>query len=272
MLNENFLTKGAVEVNSLSEEGLTPLDVLLMVQTDTGDRDIEEKLRRAVAIRSRDLHQGALNQNQVVTTNNSLPSGQSSLVHCFSPYKHVQNYFKYNKNRDSPSKIRNYLLVIAVLIATGTYQAVLSPPGGVWQDDLPNNNSTNTNTNTTTPTHIAGQAVMGTHRPVTFALFLVFNSIGFFMSVHMICFLTIGFPLQLELQVSVVALIATYNTSMTAISPGDTSLVFTILSILLPFVVPIASKVIRDLRIPKYVLPRTNQASAESRSANALSC
>jgi hypothetical protein len=32
-------------------------------------------------------------------------------------------------------KKRNALLVVAVLLITVTYQAVLSPPGGLWQDD-----------------------------------------------------------------------------------------------------------------------------------------
>lgn len=37
---------------------------------------------------------------------------------------------------------RNALLVVAVLLVTVTYQAVLSPPGGVWQDDSNTYNNT----------------------------------------------------------------------------------------------------------------------------------
>ncbi|KAJ0106285.1 hypothetical protein Patl1_19421 [Pistacia atlantica] len=34
-----------------------------------------------------------------------------------------------------PLEVQNVVLVVAILIATATYQATLSPPGGFWQDD-----------------------------------------------------------------------------------------------------------------------------------------
>lgn len=266
MLNGDVLTKGAVEVNLLDKRGLTPLDVLLSVQSETSDREIEEILRCAGAITSKDLHLEEVGQTriQVARTNNSpLSSDQSSLEHSsssLSPSKQLLEYFKYNRIRDSPSEIRNCLLVIAILITTATYQAVLSPPGGVWQDDYKSSNKKDTNTNIISPTHRAGHAVMGTHNPICYGFFLVFNSIGFFVSLHMINYLTVGFPLQLELQVSLVALIGTYDTSMVAIGPASgISLLFTILSLLMPFGIPFATKMIRDhFRIPRPVLARTN--------------
>ena len=44
-------------------------------------------------------------------------------------------YFKFKKGRDSPGETRNALLVIAVLVATATFQVRVNPPGGVWQDN-----------------------------------------------------------------------------------------------------------------------------------------
>ncbi|GAA0186655.1 hypothetical protein LIER_33943 [Lithospermum erythrorhizon] len=84
------------------------------------------------------------------------------------------DYFKYDRLRDSPSKARNTLLVIAILITTGMYQAILSPPGGVWKDDfypdtLSSGNYTQANVSKLKH-HIAGRAVMGTNSPVLFAI------------------------------------------------------------------------------------------------------
>lgn len=62
---------------------------------------------------------------------------------------------------------------------------------------------------------------MGTNSEVTFALFMVFNSMDFSMSLSMINILTSKFPLQFELQICLVALFFTYNTAMTCIAPSS---------------------------------------------------
>ncbi|CAA2972947.1 ankyrin repeat-containing BDA1-like, partial [Olea europaea subsp. europaea] len=124
----------------------------------------------------------------------------------------LEEYFKFDKAKETPSEVRSVLLVVATLITTATYQAVLSPPGGVWQEDFrptSNSNTTTIKDATRSPAHTAGKAVMGTQNSAAFGLFLIFNSIGFFTSVQMIFFLTFGFPLQLELRASLFALAVT---------------------------------------------------------------
>ncbi|KAK9999777.1 hypothetical protein SO802_019380 [Lithocarpus litseifolius] len=89
---------------------------------------------------------------------------------------------------------RNALLVVATLLVTETYQAALSPPGGLWQDDLFKPNTTTaalsppspaggllneSNSNITAP-HRAGSAIA--RRTDFFGLFFHCNTLIFFLS------------------------------------------------------------------------------------------
>ncbi|KAG5627097.1 hypothetical protein H5410_012315 [Solanum commersonii] len=261
LLDENFVAKGTIDVNSLNKGGLTPLEVLLK---ESGDRDIEEILRTSGAVSAEHLQtsqQEGLPQSWVVPVQD--PSNEQSSREQTrddgprSNSKKLQDFFKYNKTKDCPGKVRDTLLVIAILIATATYQTVLSPPGGVWQDTYwPDHNNSSSSDGIMSLRRIAGQSVMGTNNPISYGLFLVFNSIGFFVSLHTINFLTIGFPLQLELQISLVALIATYDTVMSAITPNwGISLLFTIFSIVFPVFLPHITKLLRNhCKKPKFII------------------
>ncbi|OIT07813.1 ankyrin repeat-containing protein [Nicotiana attenuata] len=263
LLDENVVPKGTIEVNSLNKGGLTPLDVLLK---ESGDRDIEEILRACGAVSVENMQtsqQEASPQSWVAVQDPS--NVQSSREHRRdqpqSRSKKLQDYFKHNKTKDSPGKVRDTLLVIAILIATATYQAVLSPPGGVWQDTYwPDANNSTRNDGKVPSPRITGQSVMGTINPITYGLFLVFNSIGFFVSLHMINFLTVGFPLQLELQVSLVALIATYDTVMSAITPiRGISIFFSIFSSVFPILLPYITMLVRNYwKKPRFLSRRRN--------------
>ncbi|KAJ8565541.1 hypothetical protein K7X08_008117 [Anisodus acutangulus] len=170
------------------------------------------------------FQQEALPQSWVVSVqdpSNEHSSREQRSERPRSRSKKLQDFFKYHKTKDCPGKVRDTLLVMAILIATATYQTVLSPPGGVWQDTFrPDENNNTSSDGKMSLRRIAGQSVMGTNNPISYGLFLVFNSIGFFVSLYMINFLTIGFPLQLELQVSLAALTITYDTVISAITPN----------------------------------------------------
>ncbi|XP_060219018.1 ankyrin repeat-containing protein BDA1-like [Lycium barbarum] len=251
LLDENAVSKGTTEVNSLNKRGLTPLEVLFK---ESGDRDIEEILRASGAVsveNLQSLQQEALPQSLVVSVQDPSDEQSSREQRRDRPRSHskkLKDFFKYNKTKDPPGKVRDTLLVIAILIATATYQAVFNPPGGVWQDThWPDDNNTTSSDGKMSSQRIAGQSVMGTNNPISYGLFLVFNSIGFFLSLHTINFLTIGFPLQLELQVSLVALTVTYDTVMSAITPNrGISLFFTIFSIVFPVLLPHITMLLRN--------------------------
>lgn len=251
LLGGNSCFKLKLDVNSLNKRGLTPFDILI---SEGGDCDIEEMLTLA----------GASPRNSLIQVQHQLNSGPEQeqrrrdrdLDRPRSASQKLQDYFKYDKIKESPGKARNTLLVITVLIATATYQAVLSPPGGVWQDDFWPDAAKNTTTTTggsssskQPPRHTAGKSVMSTHNYVAYGLFLLFNSMGFFMSLHMMNFLTLGLPLQFELRVALFALTATYDTCMIAIAPsGKISTFFIVLSVLMPLIMAFLTKVVRDYK------------------------
>ncbi|KAK7336954.1 hypothetical protein VNO77_17508 [Canavalia gladiata] len=89
-------------------------------------------------------------------------------------------------------KTKEQLMVAATVIATMTFQSVISPPGGVWQGD------------TTSDGHActqfgfceAGTAVVGYAWSPDFLKFVFFNSASFFSSLCVLLLLISGFPLD----------------------------------------------------------------------------
>lgn len=214
-----------VEVNALNKRGLTALDILSIFDSEAGDREIADILIQAGALTAQAIvpHTGGENATHDSTNYGSTQPGERTptrcrhILNCIRHHHRWLDYFKYMEGRDSAEFVRSALLLVAALIATATYTAVLQPPGGLWQDNWPPLGSNVTSIGTT---HKAGQAVLGTQNPISYALFLCFNSMGFFASIQMIAYLTNGFPLRMELRIALAALVATYNTAMGALTPN----------------------------------------------------
>ncbi|KAI6706431.1 hypothetical protein NL676_009393 [Syzygium grande] len=126
MLCGHALESGIVEVNALNKSGSTPLDV-----SSLSDREIREILMQAGA------KHGQLNLplSQIVLVDSAGDDieGAASYQSVVKPA--VENDHPplslskdLNQGRESSSDIRSDLLVVAVLIASATYQAVLQPP------------------------------------------------------------------------------------------------------------------------------------------------
>lgn len=204
-----------LNVNAVNKSGLTALDLLQIFPSEAGDREIEELLRNNGAKRAKDM----------------VPSPSASQNHCCGTMESADDlveYFKFKKGRDSPSDVRSSLLVMAILVATATFQVGINPPSGVWQDSNFNGNGS------ATPAHAAGRSILGSYSSVTYLLFVVFNSIGLSVSLYMLAILTHGFPMHLEFQICVIALYFTYNTGLVTMAPAGTKTFIIVFSSVLP--------------------------------------
>nr|VDD39804.1 unnamed protein product [Brassica oleracea] len=92
----------------------------------------------------------------------------------------LNNLSKTKHGSRESTDFRNAILVVAVLIVTATYQAGLSPPGGYWEDDSPNDG------------HTAGQMTMSFNLAL---FFYILNGVAFFSSLYVIMVLIIGLPI-----------------------------------------------------------------------------
>ncbi|KAF7100766.1 hypothetical protein CFC21_102237 [Triticum aestivum] len=79
-----------------------------------------------------------------------------------------------DQNEKEKRKRHKYLMLLAVLAASITYQAGLNPPGGFWSDDS---------------NHVAGNPVLHDIHPWRYRAFFIFNGISFMTSIVVIMFL-----------------------------------------------------------------------------------
>lgn len=232
----NTIPRGFIEVNSLNTNGFTPLDLLLNFGGEPEDSEINQILREAGAVRSRDHN---TRQTATTTENETTQSEETLMTH-----KQFLDYFKNKKDRVSHNETRSVLLVIAILIATATYQAALSPPGGVWQEDYCVNGYCQEDK--TKRIYYAGTTIMGSKSWISYGIFIFLNSVGFFTSIELISLLTKGLPFYLEMQVSLNAVALTYGFAMAALSPSfGLGMFFLVISVVLPIAVAKVPSLIR---------------------------
>ncbi|KAK0575166.1 hypothetical protein LWI29_034885 [Acer saccharum] len=222
---------GAVNVNAKNFNGLTAMDMFNLMG-DSRDNNVGKILHRAKAKPS----------SQVSASPTSLAQfffRDLTLIEKRDKYFGVSG----RNQKKSADDIRNIVLVVAVLIATATYQAGLSPPGGYWQDDFnvqPSmiiNDTTTSNVNQwQQEPHRAGQMIM---TPRFIFYFFTLNSLAFFASVWMILVLIAGLPYTKILSISTSFLLYAYYASIAFTLPEHYSLVSRVLSVLFMYLTPI---------------------------------
>ncbi|KAL8035980.1 hypothetical protein ABFX02_12G129600 [Erythranthe guttata] len=168
-----LVTLNGLEVNSLNKSGLTSLDLLKQSPRELIDMEIEYSLLKSGALTVEDLH---------LITENSPPQKARQIK------KPITN----PKSTDWLGRKRSALMVVASLIATVAFQAGLTPPGGVWQEDY----TVDQNGNPVSNPHSVGQSVMAYQEPKIYGIFMIFNTIAFLSSLSIILLLVSGLPLK----------------------------------------------------------------------------
>ena len=206
-----------VLVNLKNIEGLTVLDIV-EEQTQVDNQEMRKMLCRAGALSASSLPKVASFANYL---RSPIPISEKLYI-CFFRQRMLMS-----------NDMRNMLLVVAVLLVTVAYQAVLSPPGGFWQDNYTPNLSknyipgTNTQLNITAATgarnglskvvpHRVGTVTMARH---FFHLLLGINTLTFYIPLLLIILvLPPGLPSFL-LIISFGLLFLSYGTSISITAP-----------------------------------------------------
>ena len=145
------------------------------------------------------------------------------------------------KTKTTGDDFRNVMLVGAALIATVTFQAGITPPGGVWQSD--DNQG-----------HRAGHAVYSDQK-VPFQIFLIFNTIALTSSIFLLLCLTFGYPYFLEVLIATVSMMGTYSSGIYCITPYE-SVSFRLIFVAAPapivirFVIWVVASAVRRPTLP----------------------
>ncbi|TYJ41293.1 hypothetical protein E1A91_A03G010500v1 [Gossypium mustelinum] len=191
------LLKFKINVNAKSLEGLTVLDIVDRANNNPDMKDV--------------LIQAGAEHSHVMKTNdiNAIPSmKQVSFEPKPTLLDNVIRFLKGQKTNIS-TETRDALLVVAALVATATFQAVLSPPGGLRQADSSDSDSL--------PFSKVGKVVMKEWLYITF---LILNSISFWVTIITIyLLLPNGFYGQL-LTLPLILFSITYLFCSTIISPS----------------------------------------------------
>ncbi|KAG7946096.1 hypothetical protein I3843_14G020900 [Carya illinoinensis] len=237
LIGEDAIATG-VDVNFVNSSGFTPKDVLeLMLQSGDESSNLYDVVEMF-------HHAGALKSGEMITTNHETliachRNDQAKVQHLDanpssetvpSSSSRLSNIWKEltKEIEESSMESQNALMVVAVLIATLTYQAMLTPPSGTLS---PESRKPAFGSHFTRIYVAPGEAVMA-NDPEVFALFTVFNGIGFIASIGMISLLTQGFPLRAGLRFAILSMTATFVIGVFYVAPTNDGTVYAVVGVM----------------------------------------
>ncbi|KAK8292077.1 hypothetical protein V6Z12_D06G099100, partial [Gossypium hirsutum] len=213
-----LLTSTSVEVNGLNANGLSALDVLARSRRGLKDFDIAESLRDAGALRAAEISHWRIETPPLIAQN----------VATNQPDREYQWVQKTYKKEDWLTRKRDSLMVVASLMATMSFQAGLTPPGGLWQDDFTGA--------ATERSHEAGTSIIADTNQSYYSQYLAANTISFMASMSIILLLITGLPFKRRLFMWILTVIVwiaissmgfTYRISLLVFTPKSQKLTVT---------------------------------------------
>ncbi|KAL3499732.1 hypothetical protein ACH5RR_038825 [Cinchona calisaya] len=204
-----------VKRNEKNLRGLTAYDIAVQTSSEE-NKEIRSLLHRVGARKAESLP-------QFDTLSKFLSSKEGIIERFLRAFIYIE--------KELTLEMRNVLLVVAILIATATYQGVLSPPGGVWQGEgtiSPTIKTTNALKDTASTGISPSVAPISPHfkNPVgkvvmssksSFTQFMSANSIAFILSTGVILLVLHGRPYTIILHASLGFLAYGYSTAIETI-------------------------------------------------------
>ncbi|XP_042499729.1 ankyrin repeat-containing protein BDA1-like [Macadamia integrifolia] len=247
----SYFVRKAAKINTTNNSRKTALDVLTKTRTESlcngtrangsqtepvqeellgivTDKVQEDKDETEVKIRKILRKAGAKSSEDICCTpwqknaskkKRALDSGIKWLLK-------IPNFLSFKVDKDTPSDVRNALLVIFVLIVAATYTTGINPPGGLWQDDIHH--------------HSAGTSVWFDHNPNSFQVLMLFNYAGFLVSLVLVFNLTEGYPLRGPILLALLFMLVTYGLSIRILFLGKGPLAVLINGMILTVPLPVA--------------------------------
>ncbi|KAK2633159.1 hypothetical protein EUGRSUZ_L00448 [Eucalyptus grandis] len=176
-----LLQRSEVDVNTVNRNGFSALDIVEHFPKDFKVIELRELL----------VHAGALRAIRfpASTTLQAAPSTNTPPVEVVLPLSLSGEIRKQEEDKHKKwiKKKRNSLMIIATVIIAMAYQAGISPPCSVWDDDHKDNQGK--------ILHFAGTSIMAANNPKGYTMFLTYNTISFLASLSTIFLLISGFPL-----------------------------------------------------------------------------
>ncbi|CAN6682431.1 unnamed protein product [Malus baccata var. baccata] len=215
-----LLNNTKIDVKAQNANGFTALDVLSHGTRDLRDLEIKQCLQKAAA--------PGINKSRSVAYEPEMDSVRVSNSISMHPLMSKKMSIKETvkkKDIDWLGRKRSSLMVVTSLIATVAFQAALSPPGGVWQDDY----FEHSNGTAVERPHTAGQSVMANTEPRNYGQFMIFNTIAFLASLSIILLLVSGLPMRRKrlmwlqmviMWIAITALTGTYFIGLIIMTPN----------------------------------------------------
>ncbi|XXG58081.1 hypothetical protein AAC387_Pa04g0480 [Persea americana] len=188
---ELLLSKPGIKVNAANNEGNTALDIIEQIPVGGNDANVAVDIFKQIPAHDNDeyvagdvLKQFPERDNDeyvAIDVSKQIPARDTDANITNDSYCRRKAIIQQLKRREraNPSSLIDMqlkLMVVTGLILTITFQAILSPPGGLWQD-LSRGNHTN---------HIPGKAIQSETNAGLFTFFMAADALGFLVSLALV--------------------------------------------------------------------------------------